>query len=82
MLGAGMMGTETGVTEGDLVHSGGAHGAAGNGRGKGDTERGGVCEESERFIVVMTPGESREERRDRSRGGVFSAVGASARRPE
>ena len=30
VLGAGMMGTETGVTKGDLARSGGAHRAAGN----------------------------------------------------
>ena len=31
---------------------------------KGDTERIGVVEESERFIVATTPGESQEQRRD------------------
>ena len=32
-----------------------------NRRVKGDTERVGVVEESERFIVAQTPGESREQ---------------------
>jgi hypothetical protein len=32
-----------------------------NRRVKGDTEHVGVVEESERFIVAMTPGESREQ---------------------
>jgi hypothetical protein len=48
-----------------------------NRRAKGDTERVGAAEESERFIVAMTPGESREQQRDRSRGRVAIDVCAS-----
>ena len=55
MVGAGMVGTETCVTEGGLGSSDGSRYSAGG------------TEASERLIVALTPGESREERRGRSR---------------
>jgi hypothetical protein len=45
-----------------------------NHRAKAFAEFGGAFEESERLIVAMTPGESREQQRGRSRDGVFRAV--------
>lgn len=66
MAGVGMMGTETDVTEGDLSGSSECRQHSEEPRAKGDSRSAGACEESERFIVAMTPGESREEPRDRS----------------
>ena len=67
VAGVGMMGTETCVTEGDLVRSAGCRLRSAEPFSEGESRRSGAHEESERFIVAMTPCESREQPRDRSR---------------
>ena len=61
MVGAGMVGTETCVTEGDLVcPEGGPNPQAGTGVTR-ETEDAGADEKSERLIVALTGGESRKQ---------------------
>lgn len=61
MVGAGMMGTETCVTEGDLVCFAARRLRSAEPLSEGESRRGGAHEESERFIVAVTPCESREQ---------------------
>jgi len=65
VVGVGMVGIETCVTEGDLDRSDGGRNRRRN-RWIRETESTGAAEESERLIVATTPGESREQRRGRS----------------
>lgn len=67
MFGAGMLGRVMIVTEGDLVCSGRRPTTRlPEPANQGISQGVGVIEESERLIVVLTLGESREERRGRS----------------
>ena len=66
VVGAGMVGTGTSVTEGDLVRSGTGRHPLRNRASKAHAKRPGADEESERLIVALTPGESQDERRGRS----------------
>ena len=67
MIGAGMVGREACVTEGALGSSGQADYLLGNRGIKAHAECRRAAEESERLIVALTPGESREQRRGLSR---------------
>ena len=80
VLGAGMERTEPCVTEGDLVRSRAGRQPAGGTTAQGNAKFGGAFEESERLIVALTPGESREQQRGRSRDGVSRDVCASDQR--
>ena len=61
VIGVGMVGTETCVTEGDLVCSEKRRLRGSELLSEGESRRGRGSEGSERFIVAMTPGESREQ---------------------
>ena len=61
VLGAGMERMETCVTEGDLLRSLEDRQSSGELPREVNSEFGGAFEESERLIVAMTPGESREQ---------------------
>jgi len=75
VVGAGMRGNAACVTEGGLGSSDRSEQPAGTGDVSASKHPGAV-EESERFIVAMTPGESREQRRDRSQGRWAMRPGA------
>ena len=79
VVGAGMMGRVTCVTEGDLGCSGGGPTLCSEPSDRGNSKTAGAAKESERLIVVLTLGESREERRGRSRDGRAIDEGASNR---
>ncbi len=79
MVGAGMVGRVTRVTKGDLVRSGAGRHPATEPEKQGNAKLSGAVEESERLIVALTPGESRDERRGRSREGRAVGEGASTR---
>ena len=66
VVGVGMMGTETCVTEGDLVCSAERRLRDAELLSESESRRERGHEESERFIVALTPCESREQPRDRS----------------
>ena len=68
VVGVGMVGTGTHMTEGDLVVSQDSRILSWEPRSEANP-RAGDNEESERFIVAMTPVESREQRRDCSLKG-------------
>ena len=61
VIGVGMMGIETCVTEGDLVCSAERRLRNAELLSEGESRRGRGHEESERFIVAVTPCESREQ---------------------
>jgi hypothetical protein len=61
VTGVGMMGTETCVTEGDLVCSEKRRLRVSELLSEGESRRERGSEESERFIVATTPCESREQ---------------------
>jgi len=78
VVGVGMVGTETCVTEGDLARSNSGRYRLRN-RQVRETELSGANEESERLIVALTPGESREQQRGRSQERRTRDVWASDR---
>jgi hypothetical protein len=77
VVGVGMVGIETYVTEGDLVRSEGGRPRPSELAKQGRTEPAGASEESERLIVALTPRESGEQSRSRSQKGKRIVSGAS-----
>jgi hypothetical protein len=69
VVGVGTGGTEACVTGGDLFRSRWGRQPQRELSCEGNAEYGGAAEESERLIVAMTLGESREQQRGRSRRG-------------